>query len=163
MGYTFKIGDLITETYTDDDDGHSYTRYDVHNIVLDDAPEFPNDEMTGKSNGRHPSYSTWRIFCDATCITDIFYENRNIRGGHPGYFDITEEIVVEISMALATYKKTSTKPPGFDGFPAYDPLAGDWVIPDEGKYDGYLARLIWLDFWVNWTFNNCKQPAIINW
>ena len=32
--------------------------------TLPDAPEFPGDEMTGKSNGRHPGYGQWREFCE---------------------------------------------------------------------------------------------------
>jgi hypothetical protein len=162
MGYTFRIGNLI-ETIEEDDD-EPYTSYDVDSIVLYDAPEFPNDELTGKSNGRSPSYSAWSDFCRKSDITHIFYDERgHLLGGHPGYVDITSDMVNTIEEKLQKYKKIATLPPGFEGFPAFNPISGDWETPDEGKYDHILARLIWLEFWTKWALENCEHPAIVNW
>lgn len=162
MGYTFKIGNLITTTEIDDDE--AYTSYDTESLVLDDAPEFPNDELTGKSNSRSPSYSTWSNFCKDTGIYYLFYNvSGHLHGGHPGYTDITKDMVDHIKLMVERWKSKSKLPPGFEGFPIYDPLLGDYVTPDEGKYDHMLARLLWLEFWTNWALENCEKPAIVNW
>lgn len=171
MGYTFKIGQLVTsmETYEDEDElGNpimsEYESHDVESMMLDDAPEFPNDEMTGKSNSRSPSYSTWSNFCKDTGIYGLFYTvGGHLQGGHPGYIDITQQMVDHIKFRLDEWQEASTLPPGFEGFPIHDPFVGEWVTPDEGKYDYTLARLMWLHFWTDWALKNCKQPVIVNW
>jgi len=171
MGYTFKIGNLkvekLREEYTDDETGvtevEEYESYDTDSVVLDEAPIFPNDGLTGQSNARHPSYSAWSGFCDSTGIIDVFYDGKYVRGGHPGYFDITQDVVDAINNAVTKYKKNTVRQPGFDGFPIFDPLIGNYITPDEDKYDANYARLLWLEFWVNWAFKNCKKPVIVNW
>ena len=40
---------------------------------------------------------------------------------------------------------------------------GTWGAPDEGKYDYQLARLLWLEWWVEWAIENAGRPAIENW
>jgi len=32
----------------------------------------------------------------------------------------------------------------------------------DPKFDDVLARLIWLEFWIEWSLNNCKNPGIFN-
>lgn len=162
MGYTFKIGNL-TETIETDDYGE-YTSYNTDSVVLDDAPEFPNDELTGKSNSRSPSYTAWRDFCKSANIESVFYtESGHLICDHPGYMPITQEMIDIIHNRLEEYQQKATLPPGFDGFPSYDPISDTWISPDKGKYDPTLARLLWLEFWTKWAFQNCKNPAIENW
>jgi len=171
MGYTFKIGELriTTETYDEEDeDGNiyqeTYDSYDVDSMTLPNAPEFINDPLSGQSNSRSPSYSAWSTFCKNTQLYDLFYDDRgNLIGGHPGYFPITQDVVDEIDMCTKACQRISTLPPGFEGMPSYDPIMDEHCTPDEGKYDPYLARILWLDFWVKWAFENCKNPAIVNW
>lgn len=114
MGYTFKIGNAVPKSSKDD--GYLRAEWVVEPKSLDDAPIFPNDDMTGNGNDRSPSYSVWADFCRDAGIYDVFYDEAT---------------------------KTST-------------------TPDEGKYDPYLARLIWLEWWMTWALDNCETPAIEN-
>lgn len=171
MGYTFKIGELNEreETYEDEDDyGNEiikhYTSYDVESMELDEAPEFPNDEMTAKSNSRSPSYSAWSNFCKDAGLYHVFYNSQgHLYGSHPGYIDIDQQMINEVEASVKVLQAKSTKPPGFEGFPKYDPILGDHVTPDEGRYDYTLARAMWLEFWIKWAYNNCERPVIVNW
>jgi hypothetical protein len=40
--------------------------------------------------------------------------------------------------------------------PSYD------VREPDPRYDGNLARLRWLEWWVDWALKNCKLPAVGN-
>lgn len=171
MGYTFKIGQYtpVPDSYEDEDeDGNTiiveYVGHDVESATSDDAPTFPNDELTGNGNSRHPSYSAWSDFCKEVNIYDFFYTSRgHLKAEHPGVQYLTEDDAKYLTEKLEVYKLGAILPPGFAGFPVYDPLADDHVSPDEGKYDHQLARLMWLEFWVNWAVKNCENPAIVNW
>lgn len=152
MGYYIEIGNAVPEFSKED--GELYACWVVEGATSDEAPTFICDQMTGNSNGRHPSYSGWRDFCDATGLADLFYKQwEGLIYKHPGCVMITEDHYAEVHSALEDYKKTATKPPGF----------GDWKDDsNEMAHDPQLARLMWLDFWMRWALDNCETPAIYN-
>lgn len=153
MGYTFKIGEAVLTKL--EEDGEVFNVWDVADVELENAPNFPNDTLTGKSNSRHPSYTAWSDFCSKAGLYNVFYTVRgHLLHGHPGCMPITEELCEVITEALEKYKKTSTLPPGFEEECYYN---------GEPNYDYHLARLIWLEWWVGWAFENCENPAICNW
>lgn len=162
MGYSFKIGNAKPEFSKDYDYLDAW--WEVEGAANAAAPVFPNDEMTGNTNMRSPSYSVWSDFCKTTGISAVFYDERlqSMRCGHPGTQLITLDDYNIVKDALARWQETATLPPGFDGFPVYDPLLDDYVSPDEGKYDPILARLIWVEYWMKWALDNCETPAIRN-
>lgn len=161
MGYTFKIGNAVPE-FSKEDDILS-ARWRVEAATHEKAPTFPNDEMTGNSNSRSPSYTAWHEFCKEAKIMDIFYDERGrLHAGHPGCVKLTSDMLRKVSNAKAEFERIVTKPAGFCGFPIHNKETNNWEYPDEGKYDSTLARLVWLEWWMSWALNNCETPAIEN-
>lgn len=148
MGYNIIIGNATPEFSKEYDELWAGWHCEV--ISLPDAPTFPGDEMTGNSNLRSPSYGVWGDFCRHAGIYDVFYDKRNsFRGGHPGCIVLKKSDLERIREARIKIERVSTLPPGFnDG--------------DEEKYDSTLARLIWLEWWMDWALTNCETPAIEN-
>ena len=82
MGYSIRIGNAKPEWSKDD--GELWARWSVDPKALDDAPTFPNDEMTGNGNCRSPSYSGWAYFCRDAGIYDLFLEKwEGLMSPHP--------------------------------------------------------------------------------
>lgn len=153
MAHEFTIGQGVLRT----DHSELGQRMVVGRITLPDAPNLPNDDLTGQSNERSPSDNAWRDFCKVVGILDVmsvFYEIKNPgkrtvkvrypRGQREGFFEIKQEDLDAITAALTRYKARATKPPGFG----------------SDRYDAHFARLIWLQWWVEWAFTNCSNPVI---
>lgn len=158
MGYTFRIGNA--EPYHSKEDGILSAGWEVKDITLDDAPSFPNDDMTGKSNERSPSYSVWADFCRETGIYHLFYDDRgHMLCGHPGCMMITQEDLGVVRAARDRWQAKATLPPGFAGWRVAN---GKVEYPDADKYDATLARILWLEWWMAWALANCETPAIAN-
>lgn len=164
MGYTFLIGNATVRSGEDDDCLWAY--WEVAGETHPEAPVFPNDTMTGNSNMRCPSYFVWDDFCTQTNLHDVFYNEQGIlHCGHPGCMMITQELLDTVKAALDSYRLKATKPPGFqrDKDLLLNPATGTWYTPPELEiYDPMFARLIWLEWWMRWAFNNCPTPAISN-
>lgn len=155
MGYTFVVGNA-KPTHDKDDFPYLRARWEVDIKTLKSAPTFVNDEMTGNSNSRSPSYTVWAEFARATGLYEFFFDDRgHLHAGHPGCVGITQEDADLVTAALNRYKSKAVHPPGFS----------DWYgkTPDDKPVDAHLARLIWLEFWMQWAVKNCKTPAIQNW
>jgi len=192
MSYSIYIGNAIVHWPTADDIRddlnpgevyHPWVR--VERVERDDAPTFPNDDMTGKSNGRHPGYSQWSEFCKTADLDDLFLgkkkgtfrgyggrqyadrEDNGLMSKHPGCVVITTLHHQQIAAALDRWR--SAHPNAVPGFE--EPL---WnappVIEDGHSYmaetktgvDPILARLIWVEWWFGWALKNCERPALAN-
>lgn len=152
MGYTFTVGNAKPEFYKDDFP-YLYAEWTCEGAADDDAPTFPNDEVTGNSNSRSPSYTVWSDFCDTLGIRQFFYDEcGHLHAGHPGCMGITKEDAAFVSSALERYKSQATLPPGFE----------TWDYDGPPRYDYHLARGIWLEWWMRWALENCETPAIAN-
>jgi len=151
MGYTIAIGNAIT-FFDKDDFPYLFSQWKVEGKTLENAPVFENDEMTGNSNSRSPSYSVWADFCRETGLYKLFLDKEGLMAEHPGCKGITKDDAKFVSNALKKYQATAILPPGFEGF----------TYEGEPRYDYHLARLIWLEFWMSWAINNCEIPAIQN-
>lgn len=161
MGYTFSIGNAVPEFSKDD--GELFARWVVEDATHPDAPTFPNDTATGNSNSRSPSYSAWIGFCSEAGIYDLFYDARgHLLAGHPGCVMVTPNDLAKVREAREVRQKKATLPPGFEGYPEFNKDTQVWETPDEGKYDATLARLIWLEWWMDWALKHCETPAIQN-
>ena len=153
MGYSFTIGNARPE-HDKGDFPYLSARWVVDGVTHPDAPVFPNDEMTGNGNSRHPSYTVWSDFCRAVGLYEFFYDAYgHLRAGHPGCIRLTKADADLISAALARYRQKAALPPGFEEV---------WRYDSPARYDYLLARLIWLDWWVRWAVENCETPAIQN-
>lgn len=153
MGYTFTVGNAVP-TSSKEDFPDLVASWEVDDVQLPGAPVFPGDDMTGNSNSRSPSYSVWPDFCRAVGLHEFFYDSMgHLRAGHPGCVGITQEDADLVSRALESYRAASNLPPGFET---------DWDYDGPPNYDYHLARLIWLEWWMQWAVKNCETPAIQN-
>lgn len=163
MSYDIFIGEL--SIYPSPDELLEFDAYEtstpdlrVNRFEQDDAPEFVNDELTGKGNHRHPSYIGWGDFARETGLYDLFFDTETgIMRDHPGVQVLRPRHHERIAAALATWRaRYPAAQPGFGGWTDEETPA--WVT-DEGAS---LARLIWLEWWVRWALENCRVPAIYN-
>jgi hypothetical protein len=151
MGYNITIGNAVPEFRKED--GELYAAWVVNHAESDDAPTFPHDEVTGKSNSRSPSYSGWSDFCAEAGLEDMWYHDYSgFLRKHPGCFPLEKHHHTAVKAALERWQTKATKPPGFAG----------WSDEDKGKYDPILARLIWLEWWMAWALESCETPAVWN-
>lgn len=151
MGYNITIGNAVPEFSKEG--GELWAGWYCEVVSLPDAPTFPGDEDTGNSNCRRPSYGAWQAFCKYADIYDVFYDETNtFRGGHPGCVILKRSDLERIREARIKIERASTLPPGFNEY---------YAVGLE-KYDAILARLIWLEWWMNWALTNCETPAIEN-
>lgn len=174
MSYSIYIGEAeleIPDKQAIDDcnlDRENFSLYaHVQKINLPDAPIFPGDQMTGNSNGRHPGYSQWSDFCKEAGIYEVFYgEDENERDGllgdHPGCFlllpwhlDAIKEAKRKRSMTLFAGVE-----PGWCNCSQCDRFGKKETV--HVNRDATLARLIWLEWWMEWALKNCKIPAVYN-
>lgn len=161
MGCDIKIGNATPEF--GNEYGELWAKWSVASAASEEAPTFPGDEMTGNGNCRSPSYRAWSEFCRSAGIYEAFFdEHGNLIGGHPGCILITEDHLTAVRAASKRMKAAATKPPGFCGYSNFDHDSGKWITPDEGVYDHNLARIIWLEWWLEWAVKNCETPAIQN-
>jgi hypothetical protein len=158
MYYSIYIGEAQVDAPGVDDDGLELS-VRVFGMQHPEAPEFPGDNMTGKSNVRHPGYSQWATFCRETGLYELFLDKvSGLMFSHPGCVVIRKEHHERIVKALRDWQvKAVGKVPG------WDPTVGVFGAgnPDP-KYDGNLARLMWLEWWFRWALKNCKIPALYN-
>ena len=72
MGYSIYIGEAKAGIDFYEDEVYVYPYVDT--AKLDDAPSFPNDELTGNSNYRAPSYGAWSDFLRCAGLYDMFFD-----------------------------------------------------------------------------------------
>lgn len=164
MGYNLTIG----EAYMDYDKKYADLSIRAEHAEREDAPD--HDPYVQKGNSRSPSYTVWDEFCREAGedVYAMFYgsgwspemrgykampeyfirkypkRERPILAEHPGHSVLTKDDLKIVREALANRKKLGTIP-GFNGVD-----------------DGVLARLLWLDFWIDWALKNCKIPILHN-
>ena len=166
MGYDISIGNASLE-YSK---GDEYMRISVELTTHPDAPT--HCPYTKDGNMRSPGYCAWHEFCEDAGITEMFYgqgwdgsQRRYVEctdsfhreapllSEHPGAFPLLAEDLQYIRAARIKREATNGgKPPGF-----WD----DDGNKDNGN-DHVLARLLWLEFWIDWALTNCEMPAIAN-
>lgn len=147
MGYTITIGELEVTKSPDDGLDCDCIRFDAKGVMIADSPAF--GEPTDYTNSRWPSYSVWSSFMKAVGIYDVFFDGRgHLIGGHPGVRLVTRELSDFVNGALVKYRAEN---------PSVHPL-----LNEGSESAGWLCRLIWLDYWLNWALENCETPVIAN-
>jgi len=159
MSYDIYIGNAELEEFNPDDDECNTVRVHVDQLNNKDAPVFPNDEMTGDGNDRHPGYNGWATFCEDSGLEKLFFdEETGLMRQHPGVFHITKNDLAVVQEKLELWKSSHPNAvPGFGGM-----NWSDGTVKEPNKYDPVLARLIWLEWWMRYALKNCKTPAIEN-
>ena len=159
MSYSIYIGNA--ELAGELDDGEYRASYEVPEVTLPDAPAFPFDEMSQNKNGRHPGYSQWDMFCQSAGLRDLFFDaDAGLMRQHPGCFAITPDHLEHVrSRRMEWERRHPNAVPGFDFSPRMHQPTQDDGVRDR---DGVLARLLWLEWWMEWALQNCERPAIAN-
>lgn len=172
MGYDILIGEA--EPYFPSPDEMEYDREPRFKVNLrshPDAPEFPGDDMTGKGNRRSPGYSAWSDFIVEVGLYDLFFGARSsersptrdtcLMRDHPGIAMLRPEDLVEIRQARERWEAKPWR--AEERIPGWDPTLKLFEDREgDPRYDGYLARLLWLEWWIGWALDNCKVPAMYN-
>jgi hypothetical protein len=80
---------------------------------------------------------------------------------HPGCALLREPDLDEVRQARERWTAKAWPTP--ERIPGWDPDCMPWDHREaDPRYDGNLARLLWLEWWMTWTLANCKVPAIYN-
>ncbi len=171
MGYNIAIGEAIFQGDRDE----CYLTVWAEGQAHEDAPVFENDPLTGNTNERSPSYSTWTDLCRQTGLYGMFYgvdgrrdpfmrgdpdchRETPILAEHPGFCVIGEADVAAIKHALDQHIiKHGDLTPGFRSWEEREEDA-----PENATECAQRARLLWLHYWSDWAVRNCKWPVIAN-
>lgn len=169
MGWDIFIGNAEPRFNPADEHGPGSFQWVVERVNREDAPTFPNDEVTGNGNGRHPSYSAWNGTLRRAGLTELFFDNyTGLMGHHPGIFHILPAHVEAVEAALSRFKEKHPRArPRFGGGPPKQFAPNMVMISDDmgegaSEEDAMLARLEWLAWWMRWAVENCERPAIYN-
>lgn len=148
MTYHITIGNGV-ERVEDEETG---VQMFVDEISRPLAPVFPNDPSTN-TNTRSPANHIWEMFCEETGLTSWFFKpDGSERSGNPGYLVITRLEIDTVEDALRRYEPTVNVGPGFNPSAEYSgPIL----------YNGNLARLRWLLWWMQWAYGTCQNPVIV--
>ncbi len=148
MGYNISVGNAVP-THSKQDFPELYAAWEIEPATLMDAPAFPND-VAQHTNSRSPSCTVWHNFCKNTGLIDLFYrQDGELRSGY-GCIGITQQDADLVTAALSRYRAKARLPPGFEINDAYR---------GASNYDYDLARLMWLEWWMQWAVKNCETPA----
>lgn len=138
MAYSLRIGN---KTHFEEPDDPEDNRWGVADVELPEAPLFDDDGLTGRSNFRSPSNRGWHDFKRAVGLERLF---NALMGGDPqSCVPLKSEHLNAVRDAIKNWKAAhpNTKPGFADG------------------QDYQLARLLWLEWWMNWALNNCPEPT----
>jgi hypothetical protein len=170
MGYNLTIGELKVR-YDQDNDCPEIS-LTAKGFCHDEAPAF--GEISDYTSSRYPSYSAWSDFSMSVGLASLFYgKDNNGRGelirddallvNHPGCVPLTEQHRKEVNEALANFKKVYPNAIATYGRPAPEgKSAAFWDDKENPVENGWLCRLVWLHYWVNWALDNCSQPVFEN-
>ena len=154
MSYNLRIGngvkiseDQIRKEYEldEEDEISEFMQWKVADVYLHEAPSFPDDQLSSHVNTRYPSYSGWESFTKALRIDATMQE---LMPRHPGVVRIKSEHLNAVIKARKYFQKLHPNiEPGFK---------------DNDASSGHLARILWLEWWMNWALENCDNPMFYN-
>ena len=108
------------------------------------------------------SVGLFSLFYGKNCSGELIRDDALLRN-HPGCVPLTERHRKEINEALANFKKVYPNAIATYGRPAPEgKMVGFWHDKENPVENGWLCRLVWLHYWVNWALDNCKQPVFAN-
>jgi len=141
MGYTLKIGELIRPTRGAED-----TLDDVAELERDDAPAFAGDDAP-QTNVRRPSARVWEQTVDALGLRGLFTGPRGLLARIPGAAPLRAAHVKTVRAAVARYQA------------AHPRLVARFDAAPEAAF---LARGLWLEYWMDWAVRTCRRPVLVN-
>ena len=167
MSLTIIIGNKTPNFNTEEFEEEPFV---INTIELKNAPYYPNDYLTRNKNTRLIRYCFWKRFCEYTKLNDLFYTPPLItKHTIIKYTTITEILPEHINKLIFTkaIMEMNEKDliPGFalKDINQYEELFKSGYNVTTKVYrevDEFYALLMWLKWWVEWTINNCDNPAI---
>lgn len=164
MGYTLTIGEAKMELPEEPD--RSIT-VGVERLEREDAPEFPGDGTTGKSNQRSPSYTVWtQVMRDLLLYDWMFDTESGIIRDHPGCVMLRREDQRIVTEARQRWQREHPETePGWCscvGCHVWKSIEAGTSLEPHRELDGVLARVLWLEWWITWALDHCAVPAFEN-
>ncbi len=159
MSYDIYIGHAELESEWPGD-YEPIANWTVSGHAEDDAPAFPFDIMSQRGNSRHPGYTQWGAFCDEAGLRAMFFDDETgLMRRHPGTFPLEPHHLATVRDRKARWM--AAHPNAIPGFDWSDPTPREKDDGVRGR-DGILARLLWLEWWMDWALRTCERPAIHN-
>lgn len=156
MGYSITIGELKIEKEPEDGLDCSCIGFSAKGERHDNAPAF--GEPTDFSNSRWPSYSVWSDNLKSAGLYDLFFDEGHLIGGHPGIRLITAEFIAEFDKRKKAFEG---KHP--DVIATYGEVKNCFEVDESNpSCNSTYCRVVWLDYWLKWAFDNCETPVINN-
>jgi len=156
MGYTITIGELQIEKEPEDGLDCCCIGFSAKGEHHDNAPAF--GEPTDFENSRLPSYSSWSNALRSAGLYGLFFCEGHLIGGHPGIRLITKEFIDEFDLRK---KEFEDKHPGV--IATYGKVTSLFEVDEDNpECNSTYCRVIWLDYWLKWAFENCETPVINN-
>ncbi len=154
MGISITIGNAVPKMADEDDDPDDRSpRWEVVGGESPDAPSFFGEEA---SSTRSPSYGQWAQFCRSVGLVGLMGENGTLVPSHPGVAILRPSDLAAVREALHAWRaRPWPNPERIAGFNEYD-------AETDPRLDGNQARLLWLEFWIDWALKNCEHPAMGN-
>jgi hypothetical protein len=168
MGYNITIGNVVPFYPDEGEYSDNEPRFVVEDMTDQEAPVFPGDSMTGKSNSRSPSYTQWAEFCKRTDLYRLFFDKEEgLMRYHPGTILLRKKHLEVVDWALQLHKRQYPDiPVGCCMCVTCQSYFGSEGLQHT---DGYLephsydrVRLEWLAFWMRWALTNCARAGIYN-
>ena len=166
MSYDIIIGNAELEAEWESEFDEPRAEWVVHLATADGAPAFPYD-FQPSSNCRSPGYTQWSEFCTLTGLHLLFYGGPDdglrhyggILSNHPGIVALKPSMLATVREARERWQKQNPDAePGFDFF-SFDPNSHKGDDGVRGR-DPILARLLWLEWWMDYALRTCERPAI---
>lgn len=167
MSYSIKIGNAEIDHVVDEDEVNESPEYRirVRTMELPEAPSFTGD-INDRKNVRWPSYGGWARFCENTNLGELFYgppgeRSAGLFASHPGAVQLTRQHLARVRAATEEYLARPW--PAKERIPGWDPTLERYSSKDgDPCYDADLARLRWLEWWMDWALKNCEHPCMEN-
>jgi hypothetical protein len=134
--------------------------WDIERTTSPTAPIFPNDAILEPfGNWRYVDYPVWKALAEECGIQEwlgriIDSQNSDIIQA------LNEDDYRTVSEAYLLRTAFNEGKPGWD-------FQRDMLEPDQSvgelpsRFDEYLARLLWLRFWIRWSLDNCEAPSVL--
>jgi hypothetical protein len=171
MGMDYAIGQAIFEPDLDRMTGEWTCCPEVQKASHPNYPMFPNcftDSLASENRGG-ASYSGMAEFIKEAGLEYLFKGSSSPSYGtrlglvqrHPGCVEITPYVIQAVANARFRRQLLDGRSPGYSKR-IWNHTLRRFIETDGEQYDWVLARLIWLEGWMNWAIRNCDRPAFYN-
>lgn len=114
------------------------------------APNIPGDELA-QSNQRFPLEETWLKFVRTVGLYELFYDReQGLMRSRPCLSPLTPEHLAAVKAARLKWEKDHP-----------ESLPG-WGHVGHVKRDHHLARLIWLEWWMQHALDVSATPGLFH-